>query len=171
MLNWSGVFIESDPISFKQLEFKYKNNNAVKTINEMVTPENIQQLIDKNVTDIDILSIDIDSHDYWVWEAISSKPKLVIIEYNVALEGKKVLKKDAPGTWDGTTAYGASIDAYIDLAKKKGYTLIHTDFNGVNAMFIRDDLKYLFEESKNPRIVREDKLHHPKTTKDVFINL
>lgn len=171
ILGWSGVFIESDNEYFTKLNSKYSKNDKVNTIHSIVTPENIQNLIDNSVKNIDVLSIDIDSHDYWVWKAISYSPKLVIIEYNPALQGKKVLKKDIVGSWDGTTAYGASLDAYIDLGKEKGYTLIHTDFNGVNAFFIRNDLVYLFEEANNPRIIRENKTRHPETTRDVFIDL
>lgn len=169
-LGWNGVFIESDEEKFKKLDDRYKDNHKIKTLNQMVYSTNIQDIINKNMPDIDILSIDIDSHDYWVWEAIEINPKLVIIEYNPALSGKKVLSKERTTGWDGTTAYGASLDAYIDLGIKKGYSLIYTDSNGVNAFFIRNDYIDLFPESKNPQKIL-NKIHHPATLEDVFVDL
>lgn len=169
-LDWDGVFIESDKEKFKKLDARYKNNNKIKTLNRMVDSKNIQDIINKNMPEIDILSIDIDSHDYWVWEAIETKPKIVIIEYNGQLSGKKVLSKERTSGWDGTTAYGASLDAYIDLGIKKGYSLVYTDLNGVNAFFIRNDYINLFPETTNPQKIT-NKVHHPITTEDVFIDL
>ena len=59
----------------------------VKIINTAVTPSNINELlkIAQTPKDLDILSIDIDSYDYWVWKAVEGySPKIVIIEYNAS---------------------------------------------------------------------------------------
>jgi hypothetical protein len=49
--------------------------------------ENIDELIGQGVGagEIDLLSIDVDGNDYWLWKAISSiSPRVVIAEYNAS---------------------------------------------------------------------------------------
>lgn len=167
---WTGTFIESSQRDYNLLKQNYKDFN-INVINEFITYENIQSIIDRLGNEIDLLSIDIDSQDYWVWEAVESNPKIVIIEYNATLTGSKAIKKGRSVPWDGTTAYGASIEAYINLGKKKGYTLIHTERNGVNAFFIRNDLSHHFPEKNDPIIMNKNNANHPKTKEDVFVEV
>ncbi len=59
----------------------------VKFIQAWITTENIEKLIvQQDVGDtIDLLSIDIDGNDYWVWKAINIiSPRVVVVEYNAA---------------------------------------------------------------------------------------
>lgn len=95
--------------------------------------------------EFDVLSIDVDGQDYYLWEALSGfRPQLVVIEYNSGLPaGKRLLEPRAystaivPGYSD---FFGASLGALVALGKDKGYTLIHLELAGVNAFFVRDDL-------------------------------
>lgn len=115
-------------------------------IEQYFTAENINQVFDgmgmhKN---IDLLSIDIDSNDLWVWNALSDeyKPRLVVIEYNAKVpptEAKTVVY-DPDLVWDGSDYVGASLKALWYVAKKKGYSLVYCENRGVNAFFVRDDL-------------------------------
>ncbi len=112
---------------------------------EFITAENIQALFKKyNVPETpDLLSIDIDGNDYWVWQAINHyKPRVVIIEYNshILPEETKTIPYNPRFHWDGTDYYGASLGVLDLLGQRKGYTLICTDRNGVNAFFVRADL-------------------------------
>lgn len=112
---------------------------------EYITAENINDLFAKyNVPkEFDLLSIDIDSNDYWVWKAIKGySPRVVVIEYNSSLPPteSKTIKYDPNAVWDGTNYFGASLLALVKLAKTKGYTLLGCDSKGVNAFFLRDDL-------------------------------
>ena len=62
--------------------------HSVRIVSSFVTVENINQLFLSNSMggEIDLLSIDIDGNDYWVWKAIDIvKPRVVIMEYNAAL--------------------------------------------------------------------------------------
>ena len=112
---------------------------------EFITAENIESLLEKYDVpkEFDLLSIDIDGNDYWVWKAITNwKPHVVIIEYNACIPALPAVtvpyKSDF--RWDKTDYYGASLGALEKLGRQKGYTLIGTDRNGVNAFFVLSEL-------------------------------
>ena len=112
---------------------------------EKVTAENIQNLFQKyNVPkSFDLLSIDIDYNDYWVWKAITDySPRVVIIEYNSSVipTESKVVPYDPEAKWDGTNYFGASLLALKNLGLTKGYTLVGCDNAGVNAFFCKSNL-------------------------------
>lgn len=142
-LGWSGLFLEADPDEHRALELKYAHG-PVRRRRAMVTPENVQTLFEEEGVppDPDILSIDIDGNDYWVWRALKSyRPRLVVIEYNAGQSATDTLvQEEDAGPWHGTDHFGASLGALVELARQKGYRLVHTDTTGVNAFFVRDDL-------------------------------
>lgn len=149
---WSGHFIEADATNHAAIELKYRSNPRVSTARAMVTPANVERLfaaagIEK---EFDVLSIDIDSHDYWVWEAITDyRPRVVVIEYNAALGVEPlVLPRDVSPSPMGIDYFGASIGALRKLATSKGYRHVYCDLCGVNAFFVRSDLSgdFLAEE-------------------------
>jgi hypothetical protein len=116
---------------------------------EYITAENINQLFRKYDVPMafDLLSIDIDYNTYWVWRAIEGfSPRIAVIEYNASfLPTESVaVAYDPHGVWDGTNYFGASLLALTKLAAEKGYTLIACDNRGVNAFFVRNDLKDSF---------------------------
>ena len=113
---------------------------------EFITAENINGLFKKyNVPDeFDLLSIDLDGNDYWVWKALSNQysPRVVVIEYNASIPPaiSRTIEYDAHFKWDGTDYFGASLLALVKLGSVKGYTLVGCNNFGVNAFFVRNDL-------------------------------
>ena len=113
---------------------------------EYIKAENINDLFQKyNVPkEFDLLSIDIDFNDFYIWQALGSNyhPRVVVIEYNAthSPEEDKISIYDPDGNWDGTNYYGASILALHNLAQKLGYSLVYADQRGVNLFFIRNDV-------------------------------
>jgi len=111
---------------------------------EFVTAENIQELLNKYKVpaEYDLLSIDIDYNDWYVWRAIKSRPRVVVIEYNAShMAGEdRVIHYQAYGSWDGSNYFGASMDALIKLGQELGYTLVYAEDMGVNLFFVRDDV-------------------------------
>ena len=145
VFGWSGLFIEADDAWFAALEAKYRHSPHVRTVRALVTPSNVNDLFAAaDVPDEpDVLSIDIDTHDYWVWDAIVGyRPKLVVIEYNAALdpEARLVKPRADDSGWDETDYYGASLGAMRSLGEAKGYHYVHADLSGANAFFVRSDL-------------------------------
>ena len=120
-------------------------NYALDIKNEKVTAENIQQLLIKYDVPkrFDLLSIDIDFNDYWVWKAITNySARVVVIEFNSSIPPteSRVVPYDPNARWDGTNYFGASLLALTKLGLEKGYTLLGCDSNGVNAFFCQSDL-------------------------------
>jgi hypothetical protein len=142
---WSGLFMEADAAQFERLQARYADRVHVRTLRAVVTPGTIDALLDAGrvPAEPDVLSIDIDSNDFYVWEAIASRrPRLVVIEYNAALPPHRRLVQplDPAFRWDGTDYFGASLGALEWLAERKDYRLVHTETAGVNAFFVRADL-------------------------------
>lgn len=65
---WHGELWDAEPLS-GIVNKKY------------ITKTSINRYI-KHYLDIDYLSIDIDGNDYWIWESLKNKPRVVTIEYN-----------------------------------------------------------------------------------------
>lgn len=153
VLGWEGMFIEASADHFDRLSAKFRDRSGVHAVRANVTPENINGLI-AGVgfeDDIDVLSIDIDGHDYWVWLAIDVvQPRLVVIEYNAHIPYPVRLTQplDEEGEWRGTDYFGASLAALEHCGAQKGYTLVHTDLAGVNAFFVRNGDAQLFPPSQ-----------------------
>ena len=111
---------------------------------EWIAAENINDLFAKHGVpdEFDLMSIDIDGNDYWVWDAIRHQPRVVVAEYNanLAVDESLTLPYNAEHQWDGSDFYGASLRAFEKLGRKKGYTLLYCSQAGVNAFFVRGDL-------------------------------
>jgi hypothetical protein len=100
--------------------------------------------------EIDLLSLDLDGVDYWIWEAMTVvKPRVVVVEYQDILGPERswtVPYADdfVAGRHSMTNAMpnfaGASLRAFVNLARHKGYRLIGVNQYGFNAFFARDDI-------------------------------
>lgn len=108
-----------------------------------VTAENVNRLFaDYEVPKtVDLVSIDIDGNDYWVWKALRWQPQVVIIEYNAYFgHGVSVaLEYNPQYEWNRTYGYSASLDAMCDLAESKGYVLVE-EVASANLIFALADL-------------------------------
>lgn len=96
---------------------------------------------------LDLLSIDVDGVDYWLWESLTCvSPRVVVIEYNASFGPHRSITVPYESGFDrvekhpSTFYHGASLSALAKLGAKKGYSLVGCDSNGVNAFFVRNDL-------------------------------
>ncbi len=145
VLGWSGAYLEADARAYAGLERRFAANPRVTTLHAAVEPETVEALFDRAgvAEEPDVLSIDVDGNDYWIWRALERhRPRAVVIEYNGALDPRvpRVMPYTPGFEWDGTTGYGASLAALEQLAAEKGYRLVHTELAGVNAFFVRSEL-------------------------------
>jgi len=133
---------------------------------EFITKENINDLFKKyNVPEnFNLLVIDIDGNDYWVWKELNYYPDIVMIEFNQWIDPNlnvviKYVKDFKTKIKDRYTS--ASCKAMFNLGVKKGYTLV--EIISDNMIFVRNDLadlvtigkeyqndwKKLYKNSKN----------------------
>lgn len=139
VFGWSGTFIEGDEAPYAALRAKYAHSPRVATVRAMVGADNINRLVGSEP--LDLLSIDVDGDDFWIWNALESSPRVVVVEYNASLGLDPVVQPPDLGRgWDETAAFGASLPALERLGRKKRYRLVHCDLAGVNAFFVRDDI-------------------------------
>lgn len=144
VLGWRGVFLEGDAAAYERLALRYEHVPGVTAAQAYVEPATIDEVLPNAgvVAEPDVLSIDVDGNDYYLWEALTSvRPRLVVIEYNAALDpAAQLVQPYSPTGPDGTAFFGASLGALEALGKRKGYRLVHTELAGVNAFFVRQEL-------------------------------
>ncbi len=145
---WSGFWIDGSAefAGLIRRDFQdYMEKGQLSLLNEFITRESINEQIGRlrMPAQIDLLSIDIDGNDYWIWESIQAvEPRVVVIEYNATLHPPLSLapeyKKDR--IWNGTNYMGASLSALEALGREKGYSLVGCNYTGVNAFFVKEEL-------------------------------
>ena len=142
--NFNAILIEGDQHKAKELEKISKKINRVESVNVFVSPNkndtnSIDNILSRSSFTINndtfaLMSIDIDSCDYYIFESIERfLPKVIIIETNSG-------KTDEFVTYD----QGCSLVSVNKLGVSKNYTLVcHTG----NAIFVRNDLMPLIPTS------------------------
>lgn len=135
---FKAVLIESDEVKYNDLMTTVESYPNITPIHAFVDYNQTENSLDNllKTTDIpvdfDILSIDIDSFDYQVWESLCIyKPKIVIVEINSSIS-----TNNSDHIHDNITYESTGFKPMYDLGIKKGYTFaLHTG----NMFFIRND--------------------------------
>ncbi len=147
--DWQGLWVDANTQNTEFTRDKFSKlirECKLKVRNATITAENIEIILSEEEMpqEIDLLSIDIDGNDYWVWKAINKyNPRVVVIEYNAFFKPpvKWVMKYNPHFNWDHNTMYfNSSLKSLEILGKEKGYHLVGCTFTGVNAFFVRQDL-------------------------------
>jgi hypothetical protein len=151
---WGGLLMDCVPEHVEAARRFYCRDRGVpetrlRIERERATAENIDSVLERCGIkgELDLLSIDIDSNDYWVWKAIGViQPRVVVIEYNASFGPFESLICTYDPEFDARAAHpsgwyhGASLTALTSLATRRGYELVGCDSAGVNAFFVRADL-------------------------------
>ena len=157
---WAGLLFDGNDVLIKKGQEYYKTHPDTfvyppKLCHAWITAENVNELITANGfrDEIDLLSLDIDGIDYWLFSGVSSVGS--IFRDVLALQGTGVAsghyqdgeillayRPDFKAEFvNGFGVYcGASLPAFVKLGKKKGYRLVGCQRYGFNAFFIRDDV-------------------------------
>jgi hypothetical protein len=145
---WKGLWIERDAKHISSIEktFAQKIKSGALVLDPgPALRENIESLLTKAPIspEFDLLSIDIDGNDYWIWKALERhRPRVVVIEYNGVFPPgcEWVMDYDPQTAWDGSSDFGASLTSLELLGAEKGYHLAGCTLTGSNAFFVRGDL-------------------------------
>lgn len=117
-----------------------------------ITRDNINELVSSlNLSgEIDLLSLDIDGNDYWIFEALDVvQPRVVIAEYQQAWGPDVAVtqryeedysKQHHQAEVSGPVFEGASLAALVKLADAKGLRLVGHERKCFNAVFMRKGL-------------------------------
>jgi hypothetical protein len=126
-------------------------------VNAWITRENVNELLADHGYrgEIDLLSLDLDGVDYWIWEALDVvRPRVVVAEVQCLWGAERALTVPYDPQFksehvQGFGVYsGASLPAFAKLAKRKGYRFVGAQRLGFNAFFVRDGLAdHLFPEA------------------------
>ena len=142
---WRGLMIDGRPAAIEKVTVRF-TGHAVTPLLTRVARDNINALLTEHgmTGEIDLLSIDVDGIDYWLWEAVTTcQPRVVAIEYNWLFGAERTVTIPYDANFDldavGTSGYrGASLAAMVHLGQQKGYRLVATE--RVNAFFLRNDI-------------------------------
>ena len=145
---WNGLWIEASERLAAQIRKQLPrtiSSGRLRVENAFVTRDNIDELLADVVKagDIDLLSIDIDSNDVHVFNAITCvRPRVVAIEYNAKFPPpvRYCMEYSPQAIYHGDDCHGASLQFLEESFRDKGYALVGCDLAGANAFFVRKDL-------------------------------
>lgn len=144
---WSGAWIDGSADCYRGILRNMKfllDSKRLRALYSFITAENIEQLFAQLSIpkEFDLLSIDIDRNDYWVWKAIQAyRPRVVAIEYNASFKQTVscVVPYNPTAIWDLSNYTGVSLKALERLGREKGYVLVGCNYTGVTTFFVRED--------------------------------
>jgi hypothetical protein len=151
-LGFHGLFIDADERLVQLGRTVYQRHSDTRGypprfLQAFVTASTINPILREAgfEGEVDVLSIDIDGNDYWIWDAIeATSARIVIIETHDEYGLEDILApyqenyrwREAP---PGAVS-GASPVAMTKLATKLGYRLVGGNRLGFNAIYVRNDL-------------------------------
>lgn len=147
--NWSGFVMDGSISNINRLKkapFFWKHDLEAQV--KFITKENISELLNSYITrwgGVDLLHIDLDGNDYWIWKAIEIKPTILILEYNSIFGFDRAITVPYNPSFNRTSVHfsnlywGASLKALYELSVERGYAFIGCNSAGNNAYFVRKD--------------------------------
>jgi hypothetical protein len=126
-----------------------------------ITAENVNDLIRGAGIEgeIDLLSLDVDGMDYWIWRAIECiRPRVVVCETHniIAPDDALTIPYDPHFVISVPDHHSASLAAMAKLAAEKGYRLVGTHRYGFNAFFILNGIADELLPAVTPRECLKD---------------
>lgn len=131
---WRGVGFEGDEKRARRLARAYKSLEGVEARHALVTPGNVVPLLRAAGVpeDFGVLSLDIDSYDYWVLDAVLKKyrPRVVVTEINEKIPPpvRFVVNYD-PDFQLQLHFFGYSIASLEELCGRHSYALLAVEYN------------------------------------------
>ena len=147
---WTGLMVDGKSRNVARLAARFARY-GVDTKAVWITRDNVNQVACDHHLDgeIDLLSMDLDGNDYWVWRALDAcTPRMVILEFNhwfgaeraVTVPYDPAFNRDKSGGRVTRRFYGASLAAFEQLGHEKGYRLVLVEPSAVNAYLLRNDV-------------------------------
>jgi len=147
--NWSGYVMDGSSQNVHDIihsEYYWKYDLTARSA--FIHCDNIRELIAESDFDPEIgfLHIDLDGNDYWIWECLEHvHPVVMIVEYNSLFDSDRPITVPYSPSFRRDQAhvshlyFGASLAAFDELAKARGYVFVGCNAAGNNAYFVRRD--------------------------------
>ena len=131
---WRGVGFEGDERRARRLARAYKSLEGVEARHALVTPENVIPMLRAAgvPSDFGVLSLDIDSYDYWVLDdALKSfRPRIVVTEINEKIPPPVRFRvRFDPDFRLQHHFFGYSVASLEELCGRHGYALLALEYN------------------------------------------
>ena len=161
---WRGVGFEGDERRARRLARAYRNLEGVEACRALVTPANVVELLREHSmpTDFGVLSLDIDSYDYWVLDAVlrSFRPRVVVTEINEKIPPPVRFRVGYdPDFRLQHHFFGYSIASLEELCGRHDYALLALEYN--NAFVAPRELAGGFEALDAETAYRRGYLERP----------
>jgi hypothetical protein len=154
---WHGLLVDGDAEHVARGRRFYAESMATRIypprlVQAWVTRDGVNDIVRSGgfAGEVDLLSLDLDGIDYWIWAVIDAiDPRVVVLEYQDILGPARswtVPYSDdfCAGQYSMTQSMpnfaGASLSAFVKLGRSKGYRLVGVNRYGFNAFFVREDL-------------------------------
>jgi hypothetical protein len=148
--DWSGLVLDGSAgnvAAIRGSEYFWRHDLEARAV--FVDKDNVDALLGGWAAGrpVDLLHIDVDGNDWWLWQAVTSiAPTIVIVEYNSVFGPERAItvpydpafvrwQKHPSGLY-----FGASLAAFVHLAREKGYALLGSNSAGNNAYFVRREV-------------------------------
>ena len=122
----------------------YLQSSNVRIVCASLTVVNINDAFKGCPRNVDLVSVDVDGVDYWLWKALKVKSRVAVVEYNASFGKDKSITVpycDGFNRMDVNPLYhGASLKALTSLADEKGLKLVGCDSTGLNAFYVQKHL-------------------------------
>ena len=151
-LGFQGLLVDADAALIGRAQRFYARHPDTKrrppvAIQAFLTRENVNDVVlgAGFEGEIDLLSVDVDGNDYWLWDALECvNPRLVVVETHpgFGLEDY-VMPYQARFDWreaPDELRHGASPVALAKLAERLGYRIVGANLYGFNVVFARSDV-------------------------------
>ncbi len=151
---FNGLLVDGDDANIARASDYYGNHRRTRhwppvITKQWITRDNVNAICTQHgfAGEIDLLSLDIDGVDYWIFQALDAiNPRVAVVEFNHLwgpTDAVTVPYRDdfvAEFTEHGSDYAGASLAAFVKLGKQKGYRLVGANAIATNAFFVRNDI-------------------------------
>jgi hypothetical protein len=174
---YGGAWIEMEAKKFDDQQLSLLPQYDCSRFCMRVTPDNVVEVIPPRFRwDLGVLSLDIDSYDMHVLDAIlraDLRPKIVCAEINEKIPAPVRFSTTYADDrkWHIGHMYGMSVSALYDLACHHGYSMVGFDGNDTN-VFLVDDLLVLpgegIDDTEMFEIIRRSNIYKAEWNKDFW---
>jgi hypothetical protein len=163
---WSGLLVDGNEANILKAREFYSRHPDTQIWPPIIkqawiTKSNINEIVSAEGFngDVDLLSVDIDGNDYWLWKELDViRPRVVVLEFNHLLGPDRSVTVPYSDSFvaefssHGSDYAGASLQAFVRLGREKGYRLVGTNEFATNAFFVRNDINHDWLPEIEPRV-------------------